>query len=109
MKKAKKVKTKKAKTKKTAKKMRAGKVGKSAKKTTVRKKGAKKKPAKKLMPRKASVRGAEALAVGAPDHRCKRTLERGICLKFTFNPKSGKFDQPVGGKLVPCSECQHFF
>jgi hypothetical protein len=104
-------KAKKAKAKKTAKKMRPAKAGKAAKKAkTVRaKKAGKKKLAKKAVPKKARVGGTAALAGGEPDHRCKRTLEPGICIKFWFNAKNGKFDQPLGGERVPCSECQHFF
>ena len=95
-------KAKKAKAKKTAKKMRPAKAAKTAKKaTTVR--------AKKAVPKKARVGRTQALAGGEPDHRCKRTLEPGICIKFWFNAKNGQFDQPLEGERVPCSECQHFF
>jgi hypothetical protein len=91
-------KAKKAKTKKTAKK--------TAKKTKAAKavspKKASKKPAKKAAPKKAKF-GAE------PDHRCKRTLDPGTCLKFFFNPASGEFDDPPEGLRVPCSACEKFF
>ena len=109
MKKAKKAKAKK--TAKKAKKMRAAKAGKAAKKAAKkvgRGKKARKKPAKKPMPR-GRVRLVRGIARGVPDHRCQRTLEPGICLKFTFNPDSGEFDQPLGGERVSCSECLHFF
>lgn len=114
MKKAKKAKAKKAAkkaVKKAAKKMRPAKAGKAAKKAAkaVRAKKAGKKLAKKAVPKKARVGAARALAGGEPDHRCQRTLDDGICLKFTFNAASGQFDLPRGGERVPCSECQHFF
>jgi hypothetical protein len=109
-------KAKKAKAKKATKKMRPAKAGKAAKKAAKKpvkaaraKKAGKKKAAKKAVPKKARVGATMALADGEPDHRCQRTLEPGVCLKFFFNSDSGKFDQPLGGERVPCSECQHFF
>jgi hypothetical protein len=105
-------KVKKATAKKTANKMRPAKAGKAAKKAakTIRtKKAGKKKATKKVAPRKIGGGWARALVGSVPDHRCQRTLEPGICLKFFFNPRSGEFDQPLGGERVPCSECQHFF
>ena len=105
MKKAKKAKAKKP-AKKTAKK--AAKKISSAGTRKPSKKAGKKKSAKKAAPKKARVGMTAVLAGGEPDHRCKRTLEPGVCLKF-FRNANGDFDQPLGGVIVPCSECRHFF
>ena len=44
-----------------------------------------------------------------PPYKCETTGERGVCLRFNRNPRTGKYNLPPGGIRMRCSECEHFF
>jgi hypothetical protein len=43
-----------------------------------------------------------------PPHKCARTQEQGVCLKFYPNA-NGHYVLPPGGERVNCTECLYFF
>jgi hypothetical protein len=90
--------TKKVKRAKVAKKVKTAKKAKT-KKT--------KKAKKKQTAKKAASPGILAKATGfIPPYKCQRTLDKGVCLRFRYNPTNQQWD--LGGEQVSCSDCQYF-
>jgi hypothetical protein len=103
---------KKAKTAKGAKHRKAKKA--APKKAVVRKAaGAKKKAAKKAAKKKVRAlrpahAGALMAGMAATPYRCVYTAQDDVCLRFEYNPATGRYDLPPGGVRVPCAQCEYF-
>jgi hypothetical protein len=71
---------------------------KRASKAAVKKKGVKKVGAK---------RGFTTALPPAP-YRCVPTPDPARCLKYMYNPATGRYDIPSGGVEVSCASCKYF-